>query len=260
MSIGAVIMVFPFVWMVLGSFKPRPEVVAYPIKILPEHPTFENYLKVFDRIPILRYIINSSICTAYQVTGAVFLSSLAGFTFAKIRFPYRNLIFLFVLVTMFTPIQTRLIPLYFLIFKLNLIDTYHGIVLPAMIGPVIIFLMRQAMLGVPDDLVDAARIDGCSLFGIYWKIALPLCRPMVVTLAIFSFVWSWTAFLWPIIVINRQEMRTIELGLAMFRNVFFVEYELTMAVSTIAVIPTLAFFFFMQKHIISSIARTGLKG
>ena len=259
LSVGALIMFFPFVWMILSGFKLPQNVVAYPIKLLPEHPTLIEYSKLFERAPILRYMINSSICTGYQVIGSIFFSSLAGFAFAKIRFPYRNLIFLFVLATMFTPIQIRLVSLYLLISNLNLVNTYHGIVLPMMLGPISIFLMRQGMLGVPDELIDAARIDGCSLFGIYWKIALPLCKPALATLAVFSFLWSWKAFLWPLIVITTKEMRTIEVGVAMFRNMFYVEYGLMMAASTLAVLPTLVFFLALQRLMIETVARTGLR-
>ncbi len=229
---GAVIMIFPFLWMVMSSFKLPQDVITYPIEFFPKKPTLAEYTMLFERAPILRYMFNSSVCTAYQVIGSLFFSSLAGFAFAKMRFPGRNIVFIFVLITMFTPIQVRLVPLYLLLVDLNLINTYHGIVLPMMLGPISIFLMRQGMLGIPNELMDAARIDGCSLFGIYWKIALPLCKPMLGTLAVFSFIWSWSSFLWPLIVVTTQEMRTIELGIAMFRNMFYVEYGLMMAAAT----------------------------
>lgn len=256
---GALVMIFPFLWMVMSSFKLPQDVITYPIEFFPKKPTLAEYTALFERAPILRYLANSAICTAYQVIGSLFFSSLAGFAFAKIRFPGRNIVFIFVLITMFTPIQIRLVPLYLLLVDLNLIDTYHGIVLPMMLGPISIFLMRQGMLGIPNELMDAARIDGCSLFGIYWKIALPLCRPMIGTLAVFSFIWSWGSFLWPLIVVTTQEMRTIELGAAMFRNMFYVEYGLMMAVATLAVIPTLVFFLLFQRLMIKTVARTGLK-
>lgn len=256
---GALIMIFPFLWMVMSSFKLPQDVITYPIEFFPKKPTLAEYIALFERAPILRYLTNSAICTAYQVIGTLFFSSLAGFAFAKIRFPGRNIVFIFVLITMFTPIQIRLVPLYLLLVDLNLIDTYHGIVLPMMLGPISIFLMRQGMLGIPNELMDAARIDGCSLFGIYWKIALPLCKPMLGTLAVFSFIWSWGSFLWPLIVVTTQEMRTIELGAAMFRNMFYVEYGLMMAVATLAVIPTLVFFLLFQRLMIKTVGRTGLK-
>jgi len=256
---GTLIMVFPFLWMVMSSFKLPQDVLTYPIEFFPKRPTLMEYRMLFERAPILRYLTNSAICTAYQVIGSILFSSLAGFAFAKMRFPGRNIVFIFVLVTMFTPIQIRLVPLYLLLVDLNLINTYHGIVLPMMLGPISIFLMRQGMLGIPNELMDAARIDGCSIFGMYWKIALPLCKPMLGTLAVFSFIWSWSSFLWPLIVVTTQEMRTIELGVAMFRNMFYVEYGLMMAAATLAVIPTLIFFLIFQRLMIKTVARTGLK-
>lgn len=255
-----ILMVLPFVWMFVTSIKPSIEVLSWPPSFIPKSPTLENYIEVFHTAPFLRYLWNTFLISTISTLSILFTSSLSGFIFAKYRFAGRNVLFLVLLATAMIPLECYMISLYILINKLGWVNTYQGVVAPILVMSFGIFFMRQNILSIPNELLDAARIDGCSEWNIYITIILPLSRSALRALAIFSYMMAWAFFIWPLIVINDRNLYTMELGLTMFQKRFTVDYGLISAGSVIAVLPILIIFIILQKNIIEGITLTGLKG
>ena len=254
-----ILMVLPFVWMFVTSIKPSIEVLSWPPSFIPKSPTLENYKEVFDTAPFLRYLWNTFLISTISALSILFTSSLSGFIFAKYRFAGRSFLFLVLLATAMIPLECYMISLYILINKLGWVNTYQGVVAPILVMSFGIFFMRQNILSIPNELLDAARIDGCSEWNIYIAIILPLSRSALGALAIFSYMMSWAFFIWPLIVINDRNLYTMELGLTMFQKRFTVDYGLISAGSVIAVLPILIIFIILQKNIIEGITLTGIK-
>lgn len=257
----AISMLYPFFAMVNLSFVKNDEIFSQAGKIFYSGLTLENYKNVFAEIPLSRYFFNSLLVATITTVGQVIFAALAGYAFARLKFPFRNLIFLIVLITMLVPPQVNIIPLFFLMREMHLIDTYQALILPGMFGGFGIFLMRQYFLGLPKDLEESARIDGCNLFQTFFKIALPLALPTVATLALFTFVTTWNSFMWPLIVTNSESMRTLPVGLAIFKGSF---RELTLwgellACSVICTIPVIGVFLIGKKYFINDIMQGGVK-
>lgn len=258
LSLGAIVMLFPFIWLVLTSLKPLHEI--YQLKLLPYNPTISNYLTILRDYPFIRWFINSvivAICTTVSMVG---LCALAGYTLAKLRFPGRTLVFSVILATMFIPTELLVIPWYDMSVRLKWVDTYWGIMFPGLIHAFGVFLMRQFFFSIPDDLLDAGRVDGLSEFGVFVRIALPLMRPALASLAILNFVGNWNAFLWPVIVTSKKHMLTLPVGLSMFSGEAGVQWNLITAASTLTVLPTALVFLLFQRAIIENVAMSGLKG
>ena len=237
----AISMLYPFFAMVNLSFVNDDAIFSQAGKILYSGFTLENYKNVFTQIPLSRYFLNSLIVASVTTAGQVIFAALAGYAFARFNFKFKNLLFLIILITMLVPPQVNIIPLFFLMRELHLIDTYSALILPGLFGGFGIFLMRQYFLGFPKDLEEAAKIDGCNLFETFFKIALPLALPTVATLAMFTFVTTWNSFMWPLIVTNSESMRTLPVGLAIFKGSF---REITLwgellACSVICTIPVI---------------------
>lgn len=257
----AISMLYPFFAMVNLSFIKNEEIFSQAGKIFYSGITFENYRNVFQQIPLSRYFFNSLLVATITTVGQVIFAALAGYAFARLKFPFRNLIFLIVLITMLVPPQVNIIPLFFLMRELHLIDTYQALILPGMFGGFGIFLMRQYFLGLPKDLEESARIDGCNILQTFFKIALPLALPTVATLALFTFVTTWNSFMWPLIVTNSESMRTLPVGLAIFKGSF---REITLwgellACSVICTIPVIGVFLIGKKYFINDIMQGGVK-
>lgn len=257
----AISMLYPFFAMVNLSFIKNEEIFSQAGKIFYSGITFENYRNVFQQIPLSRYFFNSLLVATITTIGQVIFSALAGYAFARLKFPFRNLIFLIVLITMLVPPQVNIIPLFFLMREMHLIDTYQALILPGMFGGFGIFLMRQYFLGLPKDLEESARIDGCNILQTFFKIALPLALPTVATLALFTFVTTWNSFMWPLIVTNSESMRTLPVGLAIFKGSF---REITLwgellACSVICTIPVIGVFLIGKKYFINDIMQGGVK-
>jgi multiple sugar transport system permease protein len=260
--IGAVLMLMPFEWMVVASLMSAQEIMVRPLVWFPAAPQFGNYAHLMDAIPLARMYFNSLVVTAATTVGILLSSSSAGYGFAKFQFPGRDLLFVMVLATLMIPFFVIMIPVFYLVSQLGWVDTYQGLVVPNIVTAFGIFLMRQYMVSLPDELLDAARIDGASEFSIYWRIVLPLVGPALGALAILAFVYHWNAFLWPLIVVRSGDLATIPLGLKSLR-----EYasqpeviNLQLAGATAAVIPVLAVFAIFQRWFVQGIALTGLKG
>jgi multiple sugar transport system permease protein len=258
LAAGAVLVVFPFAWMLATALKGPREI--FELHFWPHAPTLGNIREVLLRTQFPRWFANS-LGIALVTTGSVaFFDSLAGYTFAKLRFPGRGAAFVVVLSTLMIPTEMLVIPWYTMSARLGWINTYWGIMFPGLASAFGVFLMRQFMTGVPDELLDAARIDGLSEFGLFTRIAMPLVRPALAALCIFTFLGNWNAFLWPLIVIQTPEMRTLPVGIALFSGEAGSSWHLIMAASTLAVVPVLVVFALLQRQIIEGVVLTGLRG
>jgi multiple sugar transport system permease protein len=258
--LGAALMLLPLVWMVSTSFKPADEVLTWPPKLIPAAPTLDNYRGVFEAAPFGRFFLNSLLVSTVSTIAILFTSSLAGFVFAKYRFPLRTPLFVLVLATAMIPFETYMLPLYLLMKDLEWINTYQGLVAPYVIMSFGIFFMRQAIgSSIPDELLDAARIDGSSEPGIYWRLILPLSTNAMGALGIFAFMQAWAAFIWPLLMTSSNTLSTMELGLGLFQNRFTVDYGLVTAGSALSFFAVLAAFLFFRRHIIQGITLTGMK-
>jgi len=260
--IGGITMLVPFVWMISTSLKTAAEI--YQGNFLPAQPTLENYANVIFETPFPRWYLNSLIVATISTASVVFFDSLIGFVFAKYEFPFKNIIFLLILTTLMVPTEMLLIPWFIMSANPPLgptwVNSYWGLAFPGIITAAGAFLMRQFMSGVPDELLDAGRIDGVSEFGLFWRIAMPLTLPAVAALAIFNFLGNWNAYIWPLIVTSDKSMMTLPVGMAFFSNENTADWHLIMTAATLSVLPLMLIFIIFQRHIIKGIALTGVKG
>ncbi|MBI1416751.1 MAG: ABC transporter permease subunit [Limimaricola sp.] len=255
---GGLIMVAPLVWMLSASFKFSYEL--YDLNLIPVEPTLRNYEKVLGDPRFLRWFGNSFLIATIVTMSNLFFDSLVGYTLCKFRFPGRTLIFIAILSTLMIPTEMLVIPWYVMSQKFGWLDSYWGIMFPGMMTAFGTFLMKQFFESVPDDFLEAARIDGLNEFQIWWSVAMPLVRPALAALAIFVFLGNWTAFLWPLIVTNSVEMYTIPVGLKTFAVEQNVDWEMVMTGAAIATLPTLVIFLIFQRFIIRGVVMAGLKG
>jgi len=258
LALGGIIMIFPFVWMIATSFKQPWDV--YNLSIIPPEATFNNYIRLFRGSSFPRWFLNSFVVGLLVTFSVLFFDSLVGYTLCKFNFKGKKVIFILILSTMMIPTEMLVIPWYIMSNKWGWVNSYWGIMFPGIMTGFGTFLMRQFFQGVPDELLDAARIDGLNEFQIWWKIAMPLVKPAISALAIFTFLGNWNAFLWPLIVISKTELYTLPVGLAFFSGEFQTEWEMVMTGASVATIPVLIVFLIFQKQIIKGIALSGLKG
>ncbi|MDA0855405.1 MAG: carbohydrate ABC transporter permease [bacterium] len=256
--LGGVVMITPIIFMVSTSFKSGQEV--YVLSIFPDAPTLKNYLFILEESKFLKWMLNSLWVATFSTASVLFFDSLVGYTLAKFSFRGRQLIFIAILSTLMIPTEMLIIPWYMMSRTFGWIDTYWGIAFPGLMTGFGTFLMRQFFMSLPDELIDAARIDGWSEFSIWWRIAMPLVVPALSALAIFHFLGNWTAFIWPLIVTNDPEIYTIPVGIASFNGEFQMDWEVVMTASALATLPTLAVFLLLQRFIIRGIMLAGLKG
>lgn len=256
---GAVIMIFPFIWGISTSFKDMREVLANPFSLFPRSFTFINYRNVAKSIPIIRFFINSLIVSVTITVSQLFTCSLSAYAFSRLKFPFRDGLFYILLGTMMIPQHVIMIPVYIILNFFRLIDTYAAMIVPFISSAFGTFLLRQFFMTIPEELEDAATLDGCGHFGFLVRIMIPLARPILATLAIFTFMWSWNNYLWPLIVTNRIEIRTLQYGLAMFKEEGGLNWGQLMAGTTIATVPILVLFLAAQKQFIKGITLTGLR-
>lgn len=269
----ATVTVFPLLWMIATSLKPEGEIYSKSLSLISSHFSLDNYMKVFKTIPFLKYFINSLILAVSGVITNVFLGSLAGYSYAKLRFKGRRFTFSLLLSSMMIPGVVTMIP-QFLVLKYfplvggnnlfgqggsGFINHYSAIILPGAVGAFAVFFMKQFFETLPDDLAEAARVDGCNEFRIFWQIYFPLIKPAAVTLGIMTFQAGWNSFMWPMIVLNSKDMMTIQVGLSTFQYQYNTMYGPLMAGTVIATLPTILIFIFAQKYYIQGIAFTGNK-
>lgn len=257
----AILMLFPLLWLLSTSLKsPIEDIFQFPPQLLPSQPTFNNFVRVWQTNPFGRYLFNSTLIAVLTVGLNLLFCALAAYPLARLEFQGREIIFTAIVTTIMIPFQIVMIPLYILTVQMGMKNSYLGIIFPAIASAFGIFLLRQAFQGVPKELEEAARIDGCSELGIWWNVMIPAIRPALVTLAIFVFIGSWSDFLWPLIVIDRPEFYTLPLGVAMLAGTFSLDWRLIAAGSIISIAPILILFLFLQRYIVPTETGSGVKG
>ncbi len=259
MLVILLVIAFPFLWLIISSFKHEKDIISFPPSIFADSYTLDNYIKVWTTIPLLDYIKNTVIFAGGTVITSVFFDSLAGYAFARMRFKGKSVLFYFVLLTMMIPFQVFMIPLFIEVNLLGMLDTYAGLIIPRMTTAFGIFMMRSFFITLPDSLEEAARIDGLSEFNIFLKIMLPLSKPTLLSLGIFTLMNSWNDLLYPLILTSSSKMRTLPAGLALFtgQNISF--YGPVMAGTVISMLPLLVVYIFAQKYFVQGTAMSGMK-
>ncbi|SFI20218.1 MULTISPECIES: carbohydrate ABC transporter permease [Microbacterium] len=260
LTIGLIVTLMPFIWMLLGSFKTQGELLQRPITWWPEQATLDNYSRWLTQLDYGQFFFNSVFVALVVVLGNIAFCSMVAYALAKMQFPGKKVLFLLVLLTLMVPGVVTLVPMFVLVANMGLVDTYPALILPFLAGPLGVFLMRQFIMGVPDALLEAARIDGAGEFRIFLRIVMPQCGPAIATLAILTFLGSWNNFLWPLVVAQTEKMYTLPVALSLYSvgsNGTF--YGLLMAGSVLVVTPILILFLFLQRYFVQGIAMTGLK-
>ncbi|QJU55551.1 carbohydrate ABC transporter permease [Herbiconiux sp. KACC 21604] len=255
---GSAVVVVPFLWMFTTALQSRAETYTNT-SILPTSWHWENFAQAWEAAPFGQYYLNSIVMSAGIVTGHLVLDALAAYAFARLRFPFRNTLFVVLLAALMIPTFVTIIPAYAIVADLGWIDTYWGLIVPRLADVFGIILLRQFFASIPVELEDAARIDGCSRVGTFFRVIVPLSRPAFATLAIFSFLFAWNDFLWPLLVTNTDEVRTIQIGLASFVGRYGTSWNYLMAGTLTATIPSIVVFLFFQRALVRGIATTGLK-
>ena len=256
----AIFVAIPYIWMLVTSIKPVGEVQSYPPSFIVKHPTLLPYRDLFQTIPIMRYMWNSIYVSATVTIANLFFCSLAGYAFAKHRFWARDKIFFVLLGSLMIPWQVNMISGFILMRKLGWLNSYNSLIIPAMAGVFGVFLCRQFIMSIPDDLIDAAKIDGCGELAVFRLVILPLIKPVLATLAIFTFMQQWNSFIWPLIVINSSEMRTLPLALSVLNGQFGTRFAMVIAGSVVATTPMLIVFLFFQRYFVKGVVLMDLKG
>lgn len=258
---GALVMVAPLLWALSTSLKTLGQALAYPPKLLPDPVVWQNYRDVLadQRLPFGRFFVNSLFVASAETLGRLLVCSMGAYAFARLKFRGRDTLFLLYLGTLMIPSQVTLVPLFVLMTKLHWVNTYWALILPGLGSAFGTFLLRQYFLTIPESLEEAAIIDGCSRFRAYWRIILPLSKPALATLAVFSFMQAWNEFLWPLIVIGDVPKMTLSLGLSGFQTEFQTQYHKLMAGAMISTLPVLMVFLFAQKQFVRGLATAGLK-
>ncbi len=261
LTLGLIIMVLPFIWMALSSLKGQAELALIPPTWIPLAPTLNNFSRLFTELNFPRYFMNSVILAVSITILNLLFCSMLGYALAKIKFAGKNVLFLLVLATLMIPSAVTLVPLFVLMSKLQLVNTLIAVILPESATALGVFLMRQFMLDIPDELLDAARVDGASEFYIFWRIVLPLTTPALATLAILTFMASWNDFLWPLIVLTNDQQYNLPVAIATFAiGEHGTDYGLLLAGAVIVVTPMVIIFLLLQRYFTQGIAMTGLKG
>ncbi len=255
----ALLVLLPFIWMLTTSFSPPGASSVFPPQFIPRRFSLEHYEVIFQRLKLGRYLLNSVILSVSVTAVSLLVNAMAGFAFAKYVFPGKKLIFQWLLLTMIIPGQVTMLPVFLLLNKLGLLNSYFGIIIPGMAGIFGIFMIRQYLSGIPDSLIEAARIDGAGDFYIFFRIILPLARPVMITLGMFTFMGTWNDFLWPLIVMTREEKYTLPVALANLMGEHAQDTELVMAGAVIAVLPVIILFLALQKYYMKGLLMGGVK-
>jgi ABC-type glycerol-3-phosphate transport system permease component len=257
--VAVVIAVVPFLYVISTSFKETRSLFQYPPQWIPENPTTINYRKLIEEHPYLRWLFNSFFVASVVTIIKVVIDSMAGYAFAKMRFSGREPLFLLVLLTLMIPFSATLIPLYIIVRELNMTNSYWGLILPPLASPIGIFMMRQFIESLPGDLENAARLDGCSELQIYRKVILPLIKPGLVVLGVFTFMNQWTSYLWPLVVNTQADMMTLTVGIQSLRSLFTVDWGILSAGAVLSMLPLVLVFIFLQRYFIAGSIAGALK-
>lgn len=249
----------PFLWMFFSSFKTDGQILGHPDRLVPGLWTLHQYLRVVTEIPFFRFLANSLVFAGGVTLFSLILDSAAGYAFAKLPFPGRQFAFILVLITLMVPFQVIMVPLYLLVYRLHGLNTLWGLILPRLTNAFGIYFMRQFFLGLPNELMDAGRIDGLSEFGIYLRIAIPMTTSALATLGVFHFMYNWNDFLWPLLVTSTDRTRTLPVGLALFTGEHVMEHGPIIAGAVLSILPILLFFLLAQRTFMRGIALSGIK-
>lgn len=260
LTLGAITMLIPFVWMLSTSIKSSGETMQMPPVWIPDEPKFGNYIEAWNAAPFGRYFLNSVLVTVLSTAGELITTILAAFAFAKMEFYGKNILFTILIATMMVPGELLIIPNFVTLSNFGLINTYAALIVPWLASIFSVFALRQTFQGVPNELYYAAKVDGSSDFRFLWSIMVPLGKSSIVAIAILKIIGSWNSFMWPLIVTNDTELRTLPVGLQAFTTEAGTRFELLMAASTIVIIPMVIIYIFLQKQIIAGISKSGLKG
>lgn len=256
----AVLATIPFLWMITTSLKARGALMSIPIEWIPKEPTLAAYVKVFSKFPFFRTIGNSLFISVTYTVITLISASMAAFAFAKLEFPRADMLLKIFLATMMIPTQVTMIPLFVVMNKMQLINTYSSVILPSIFRPFAIFLLVQQMRTIPNDYLDAARIDGASTFRVYFRVALPLCRPTLATLSITTFMEAWNDYLWPLLMLTDKAKMTLPIALSTLNGQYSTEYNVLMAGSLISMVPIILVYIFAQKYFENGMMAGGIKG
>lgn len=256
----SIVFLLPFVWMALSSFKPESDIMGHPEQLFPRSLTLDNFKSLLGQIPFFKFLLNSIIFTCTVTLSSLFFDSMAGYALAKLKFKGSNIFFIIVLITMMIPFQITMIPIYLLMNKMRILNTYAGLILPRLTNAFGIYFMRQSFISVPSDLMDAGRIDGLTEEGIFFKIMLPVVVASLASLGIFHFMYNWNDFLWPMLMTNTTSMQTLPVGLALFQGEHVSQHGPIFAGALLSILPILIMYLFAQKSFIKGIALSGIKG
>jgi len=249
----------PFIWIILSSFKSGSELFSRPPSLWPRNFTLENYTMAFKEVNFLRYFFNSFIVATLATVITLFINSMAGYALAKFKFKGSKIIFFSLIFTIMIPLQVIMVPVFIVLRHLNLYDTLWGIIIPPTATPTGVFLIRQYMVTIPNELIESARIDGAGEWRIFWTIIIPLAKPVLTALMIFSFIWRWNDFIWPFIVISSEKRYTIQIALANFVGQYTVDWNAILSMTTLSTIPVFIVFLIFQRHFVKGIAMSGMK-
>jgi multiple sugar transport system permease protein len=255
----AAVTLLPYYWMVSSSLKTMANMFAVPIQWIPDPVNWMSYANAWQAQNFTRYFINSGVVAIAITAGNLLLCSLAGYSLTKFRYRGRGLTFLLILSTMMLPLEVTMVPLFLIVKQLDWLNSYPGLIVPFLVDGFGVFLMRQYMLSIPSDLIDSARIDGASEMRIFWMIIMPLCKPALVALAVFTFREAWDMYIWPLIIVTKDSLRTLPLGISLFMSSYGTSWDQLMAIAVLGTLPMILLFFFLQRAFIQGIAATGLK-
>jgi alpha-1,4-digalacturonate transport system permease protein len=259
LAVGALLLVAPIMWAGLSSFKSPSELAQSPPTLLPSRLAVSNYTEALTSFSFAQYFMNSVIVTVAATALTLAINAMAAYALAKYNFRGRDTLFLITLSTIMIPVQVILLPVYQVVASLGMANTLLGLIIPPAATPTGVFLLRQYMLTIPDELIEAGRIDGAGEFTIFWRVVLPLCKPALAVVAIFSVIWRWNDFLWPLLVAQDESVYTLPVALARFSSQLVVPFNLVLAMSVLSILPVIVIFLLMQRQIVSGIAQTGLK-
>jgi len=260
LTVGILLFFIPVLWTITTSFKAPKEIVTIPPTLFPKSFTnLKNYAEVFHRYQFMRFLLNTFVLCLSAVGVSLIVSSMAGYGFSKFQFPLKEPLFFAVIGVLMVPFHSVAVPLFFYMEKINLVDTFWGLLLPLLISAFGVLLMREGISTIPNDYIDAARIDGCSEVKIFRSIVLPMVKPSLAALAIIKFMWTWNEFFWPLLMITTPQKATVTLGLSYFTNVHFKEYQLIMSAATLSMLPLFLLFAVLRKWMIKALTGTGLK-
>jgi ABC-type glycerol-3-phosphate transport system permease component len=259
LGIGAVLILFPLTWALVSAAKPNDQIFRVPMEWIPREVQLQNFIKPFQEKAFGLYFANSLFAAASSVILTLVVASLAGYSLAKYSYFGKQVAFLAILSTLMLPVQVILVPLYLVVRDLGWLDSYQGLIIPQAVNAFSIFLMRQHFLSIEDDYVDAARLDGASELGILWRIVLPMSRPALSAVIIFSFLGSWDSYIWPLVVVTKEQMRTVPLGLSLFFSEYSSTYNQALAAAIIVMLPVMIAFVILQRQFVEGLTRSGLK-